>query len=362
MCERWSPNALRARSEGPLKLAAHGGFYVGADPIVHDGKVYAAGQAYVEYFLPEKVAQPFPLVMIHGGGSHGLDFITTPDGREGWALYFVRRGFCVYVLDRTGSGRAAQHPAISNMMSALPTPYGAIMERFSTCAKHAKWPAASLHNQWPGDGSMQDDSVAQFAARLGPSIGSLEASHRYATRVGLELLKAIGPALLLTHSLGGPWGWMFADSMPTHVKGILSVEPFGPPFAVHATGRLNWGVAAAPLAYEPEVTNVQHLVKEWEILSKTSGEDIGCKKRKLTHISGIPIAVVTAEASWQAHDGHLIVDFLRAAGCTVDHLRLAAVAIKGNGHAPMLERNNKEVAYELHQWLVGQGLARRLAI
>jgi pimeloyl-ACP methyl ester carboxylesterase len=264
----------------------------------------------------------------------------------------------VYVLDRTGSGRAAEHSSLLDAIPALPTSYETILERFSACAMHSKWPASGLHTQWPGDGSMKDDAVTQFAARLGPSIGSMEASHRHAARVAPALLQAIGPAVLLTHSLGGPWGWLFADAMPTHVKGIVAVEPFGPPFTAHATGRLHWGLTAAPLAYEPEVANVQSLMHEWENILNASETDPARAKRQLSHLCGIPIAVVTAEASWQAHDGHLTVEFLREAGCSVEHLRLADSAVRGNGHAPMLERNSRETAYALHRWLVRQGLAR----
>jgi hypothetical protein len=33
-------------------------------------------------------------------------WLTTPDGREGWAHFFVRHGFPVYIIDPPGTGRA----------------------------------------------------------------------------------------------------------------------------------------------------------------------------------------------------------------------------------------------------------------
>jgi triacylglycerol esterase/lipase EstA (alpha/beta hydrolase family) len=30
-------------------------------------------------------SQPYPIVMVHGGGQTGTNFIGTPDGCEGWA-------------------------------------------------------------------------------------------------------------------------------------------------------------------------------------------------------------------------------------------------------------------------------------
>ena len=46
---------------------------------------------------------------------------------------------------------------------------------------------------------------------------------------GVALLRKIGPAILLTHSRSGDFGWEIADDAPELVKGIVSVEPWGPP-------------------------------------------------------------------------------------------------------------------------------------
>ena len=45
--------------------------------------------------------------MIHGGSQTGTNFTITPDGREGWAQYFLRRGHAVYVVDQVARGRSA---------------------------------------------------------------------------------------------------------------------------------------------------------------------------------------------------------------------------------------------------------------
>ena len=67
------------------------------------------GQAYVEYFVPRRLRNgknTIPIVLMPGGSLIGAHFHTTPDGREGWATYFLRRGFPVYVIDPPGRGRA----------------------------------------------------------------------------------------------------------------------------------------------------------------------------------------------------------------------------------------------------------------
>ena len=45
----------------------------------------------------------------------------------------------------------------------------------------------------------------------------------------MALLDKIGPAILLTHSQSGAFGWPVADARPDLVKAIVAVEPNGPP-------------------------------------------------------------------------------------------------------------------------------------
>ena len=74
--------------------------------------------------------------------------------------------------------------------------------------------------------------------------------------------------------------------------------------------------------------------------------------RRLANLAQVPIAVVTAEASWMAADNHAMVDFLTQAGCEVEHLRLEDKGVRGNGHALQLESNSDEVAAVIEGWLI----------
>ena len=67
-------------------------------------------QMYVEYQIPAKVKHPYPIVLVHGGGGQGLDWMGTPDGRRGWATMLLEEGYKVYVVDRPGHGRSPYHP------------------------------------------------------------------------------------------------------------------------------------------------------------------------------------------------------------------------------------------------------------
>ncbi|KAG6831840.1 hypothetical protein H0H93_013672, partial [Arthromyces matolae] len=51
------------------------------------------GQMYVEHLVPMEVTRAYPLLMIHGQGMTGTNFLNTPDGRLGWADYFMSKGY-----------------------------------------------------------------------------------------------------------------------------------------------------------------------------------------------------------------------------------------------------------------------------
>jgi hypothetical protein len=44
--------------------------------------------------------------MVHGSTHTGAALESTPDGREGWFPYFVRKGVSTYVVDQSGRGRS----------------------------------------------------------------------------------------------------------------------------------------------------------------------------------------------------------------------------------------------------------------
>src|SRR5580704_7965921 len=78
----------------PLVVGKYGWMYVGGKVVTFEGKQYMIDQMYVEYRLPVKKTHPYPIVMAY---SLGIYYTGTPDGREGWAEYFLRRGYAVYV-------------------------------------------------------------------------------------------------------------------------------------------------------------------------------------------------------------------------------------------------------------------------
>src|SRR6266571_4054452 len=125
---------------GPLTLEDEGAFFVGGKTVTSNfpgaslltgpsapGRI-TVNQMYVHYRIPAG-KHGAPVVMVHGSNHTGMSYETTPDGREGWATYFVRRGAPVYVVDHAGRGRSGFDPTPFNQardsgganLASLPT-------------------------------------------------------------------------------------------------------------------------------------------------------------------------------------------------------------------------------------------------
>src|SRR5881628_2192911 len=123
--------AARAAAQ-PLDLAEWSYFWVGVEQAhLARGTVVNGKQMYVEYWIPAQVRHPYPIVLVHGGGGQGLDWMGTPDGRPGWATYLVQEGYKVYVVDRPGHGRSPWHPDLHGPFPPQAGTLEAISGRFT---------------------------------------------------------------------------------------------------------------------------------------------------------------------------------------------------------------------------------------
>src|SRR5262245_29056202 len=185
---------------------------------------------FVQWEAPVEEARPWPLVLVHGGGGQGTDWLVTIDGRPGWATALLQAGYTVYVVDRPGHGRASYHPDVLGPMGG-PFSYELAMGIFTGKGSGPlAHPAPELHTQWPGSGGIGDPALDRAVAGTGPMLAAPGAPHALEQTRFAELLDRIGPAVLVTHSAGGPAGWLAADARPELVKGIVAIEPLGPPF------------------------------------------------------------------------------------------------------------------------------------
>jgi pimeloyl-ACP methyl ester carboxylesterase len=355
--------AAAADDDPPYTLAREGFFYVGGKPTTVAGRTHIVGQMYVDFRIPAKQTHPFPVIMVHGGTRSATTYFGTPDGREGWAQYFVRQGYAVYVVDQPGRGRSGYSAEAYGPWRVADGEGG--QRRYLSQGKFKLWPQAHLHTQWPGSGAPDDPVTLQMISGYLPEIEDFTKQQFLNRDALVALLDKIGPAILMTHSQGGAFGWPVADARPEQVKAILAVEPNGPPFyQVEFVGApdyfkqgalaLPYGLSAVPLTYSPPVADAKELAIAQQ--EKADAPDlVRCHlqkepARKLVNLR-MPILVVMSEASYHAPYDHCTVQYLRQAGADPTFMRLADLGIKGNSHVMMNEKNNKEIAAVIAQWL-----------
>jgi pimeloyl-ACP methyl ester carboxylesterase len=348
----------------PLSIARQGWLFAGGHIDESLPGHPMVGQLYAEYQMPAHQTHPYPIVMIHGGYQTGTNFTGTPDGREGWAQSFLRRGYAVYVVDAPGRGRAAYTAQAYGPTD--PSSEDFTIQRFTTPEQFKLWPQAHLHTQWPGTGKPGDPAFDAFLASEEPSLSDFAEQQTLMRDAGSALLDKIGPAILLTHSQSGAFGWPIAQARPNLVRAIIAVEPSGPP--VHDIvfkGAPDWfadnpkvkisGLADIPLQYDPPLGAGEQLSFE-RADTAVKPDLVRCWRqkepaRKLAVLNHIPLLVVTSEASYHAPYDDCTVAYLRQAGVTLDDVHLPDRGIHGNAHMMMLEKNNGAIAAVFAGWL-----------
>ena len=368
-----SAGASTAPLGPPLDLAEWSYFWVGVERADMASGTYINGrQMYVEYWVPTQVRHPYPMVLVHGGGGQGLDWMGTPDGRRGWAQILLEQGYKVYVVDRPGHGRSPLHPVLHGAFPPQAGTLENISGRFTPpnpTATSKPLPFQHFHNQWVGEGTVGSVNLNQFVASQGGSYvvvpgpptqpGAPNPAQAQATAIahmawrerGALLLDKIGPAIIMTHSAGGPFGWLVAEIRPNLVKGIVAIEGGGQSFS----GNNIWGMSTIPVAYDPPVKDASEL-KLVDVASPEEGVAAyklqAAPARKLKNIQNVPIAIVTSEGSFASPGNPGGIAYFKQAGVKVaEEIRMVTHNVHGNGHMMMVERNNREVLKVITDWI-----------
>ena len=261
-------------------------------------------QSYVEYQIPLAPKSPYPIILLPGGGHFGKVYETTPDGREGWATYFVRKGFAVYNADGVNRGASSWDMTNVALVSQGSAPI-TDLPRMNRYTHELAWtqfrigPSPGVPfptTQFPVEG------FEQYTNQLVPAFrDAIEDDKNVAALVAL--LDRIGPSIVSTWSQSGRFGVRAAVQRPDLVKALILLEPA----AVSAAGVMT-GVSAAHLA------TISHI----PILLQAGDFD--------------PPRLVRQQ---------LFCDNI-GANCTL--LNLTDLGIVGNGHVVMVDKNNLQVA------------------
>jgi hypothetical protein len=289
-----APTAQKRFTGGPVTIADQGSFFVGgvtkiselaAIPWARPGQPLPAptpqqitiGQVYVQFQIPEKIKGPgWPVIMVHGSTHTGAALESTPDGREGWYPYFVRKGIATYVVDQAGRGRSGfdhsvLHEARAKALAGDAAGAAALLPNFGRLTDTYVWtswfghllPAGStianggrlIRHGEPGDPQPPNpkkphvaplfptDAASEYYKQLVPNAevtlpGStcatctpqtLEAADTW-TPQGLALLvERLGGAVIATHSQSGIMGHHAVRILKERghldlVKGLITIE------------------------------------------------------------------------------------------------------------------------------------------
>jgi pimeloyl-ACP methyl ester carboxylesterase len=272
-----------------------------------------------------------PILFIHGGSHTGACYLETPDGRAGWASYVAARGRTAYVVD------------------------------------------------WPGHG--KSDAPDPFH----------ELSMQHVADAVVELLADIGPAILVTHSMGGVVGWRAAELARANVVAIVAIAP-GPPAnlqppldereieRVRDADPQRWAELGRPAAsprgtpvlpdreralamwantvhfpHAHEETYLAGLVPEspraMNERANLNGE--GLRIAGPEALAGIPIVVITGD---QDPRHPRVTDEAIATYFGADFIWLPERGLSGHGHMMMIEAGNEAIADIFLDWLAARNL------
>lgn len=311
----FAPPAFAEGEAGILSLRDQGHFYVGIEvgEPADNGAIRVYNQMYVGYQLPAEKRQPYPLILVHGGGGQSSDWFSTPDGRDGWRDYFLAAGFDTYWIDRPGYGRSPTSDTYGELRP------GANSQIITFLANARRWPGN------PADHT--DPSILNWLASAppGPYAGNIVAAADLS-----ELLDRIGPAILITHSAGAVSGWWALDQNPDKVAGLIAIEPG----ASNVASTMRKG-----LTFEPPLPADFAPVKDEENCELQPADNPG----QLVRYQDKPIHLVASEMGLIAGLPCAIKAF-KQAGVSVQYTYLPDLGFFGNGHFMMAETNNGELA------------------
>jgi pimeloyl-ACP methyl ester carboxylesterase len=318
--------------QSPLRVRQFGSFYVGGrmvrleglpprqristpggpvHPIDPNGEI-VVGQMYVQYVRLAEPRSSVPLLMWHGGGMTGVNWETTPDGRPGWQMFFLRAGFDTYVSDAVERGRASWAPFPHVYPEA---PYfrtaNEVWEDVFRFGPVGSWDADSAKRcTHPG----LRFPIAHIETFLCQSVPRWDCNNVATQQAYDALLQRFDDGVvILTHSQGGNFGMTAALRAPKRVRAVISLEPSGAPDPAKHDARL--------------LKDVPHLFVWGDYLEKHP----------------FWVASLPASQRWR--------DALQDAGCALTWIDLPALDIRGNSHALMSDDNSDEVASLVLDWL-----------
>jgi pimeloyl-ACP methyl ester carboxylesterase len=292
-------------------------FSAGAPPLrVNPNGQFQVEQMYAQYVRLADPRARYPLILAHGGGLTGVTYETTPDGRPGWQMAFLRAGHDVFVTDAMERGRSgwARFPQIlagEPVFRSMGEGWGLFR-----VGPADGWNLEAAQRRAFPDSRFPLAAWDQFMKQAVPRWVTTDRQ----VQAGYDaLVQRICPCVLLVHSQGGNFGFNAALAAPDLVKAVIAVEPSGAPPATADAARLR---------------GVPHLV----VWGDYTGDNPFWQR-------------IRANIDrWQGQ--------IRDAGGVAETLDMPAEGVRGNSHMIMMDNNSDDVAARIQAWMESQGLMR----
>lgn len=319
----------------PFALKEVGSFHIGGRDVVIKGKpvkevlftpggvpakvdpngTYSVEQMYVQYFIPQNQRGALPLLLWHGGGLTGVTYESTPDGREGWLNYFLRRGWAVYNSDAVERGRSgwAMYPDVFKTEPVFLTKENP-WERFRIGPAGSFSEDRGQRRMYPGN-QFPIEGYDQFVKQNVPRWTSTD---DVTIAAYTQLVDKVCPCVVLVHSQSGLFGYRVAQARPDKVKALIAVEPTN--------------------AGDPRTADVLRNTPILTIYGDYIEQDSRWPKIRLV--------------------GTNFAHAVNAAGGRNEVVDLPKVGIRGNSHMVMMDKNSDQVAALIQAWLEKNGLYR----
>ena len=250
--------------EAPLDLAEWSFFWVGVERAeIPRGTVINGKQMYVEYQIPAASGILIPSCWCTAAAAKARIGCVRPTAAQAGPRCWCRKATrCTLSIAPAMAARLSIRISMARFRnrtsrsirsrqcsrrSAPSVPIRAASDlRSSTISGRAR--AKSARRTWRSWSHRRVDRMS----------ASIELTHTAWRERGAELLDKIGPAIIMTHSAGGPFGYLVAEVRPNLVKGIVVVEGAGAPFG-QGPQSSRWGITTIPMTYDPPVKDPSEL-------------------------------------------------------------------------------------------------------
>ena len=329
----------------PLMIQEQGSFMAGGTVIpakeaynplapTPESQTLHGDHAYIFYQIPIN-AKKYPMAFLHGAGQFSRTWETTPDGREGFQNIFLRKGYGVYLFDQPRRGNAGRS-TVSETIEAKPD------EQFW----FGQFRLGIYPNYYEGTQfAVGEENLDQFFRQITPNTGPFDAE--VISDAMAAMFDRIGAGIFVTHSQGGGIGWKTATKTK-NLKAIASYEP-GSGFLFPK------GEVPAPIknstafgdfkAFEIPLEDFMAFTKMPIVIYY--GDNIPTEPTAEPHKDYWRCAMQMANKWAETVNKH---------GGDVTVVYLPNIGIHGNTHFPFSDKNNRQIADLLAQWLKEKGL------